>query len=219
MSSRNLTDEFAQLIGPDFETIDALKNSIRTSLSEQATAQADNEYLEQVLSTLVEQSTLNYPNVVIEDQIDSMLNDIQMQLRGLVSRIWMFTIVRPAKAQEEMRKNLREDAVKQAERNLVISEILRTEALEISDEEMEERIALLTQGDDVENSAQMATFLRNESGRAVLESQLLRTKAMNVSLPLPAVKPRRWMLLPPKMRQQRGCFGHNRRCRWYWCRC
>jgi FKBP-type peptidyl-prolyl cis-trans isomerase (trigger factor) len=79
---------------------------------------------------------------------------------------------------EQLRATMREDAVKQAERNLVISEILRTETLTVSDEEMEERIALLTQGDDTENSAQLAAFLRNESGRAVLESQLLRDKAI-----------------------------------------
>ncbi len=173
-----LDDEFAQLIGPDFETVDDLKNSIRDSLREQAKAQADNEYLEKVLTTLLEQSTLHYPTVVVEDQIDSMLNDIQMQLRRFGIEDMEFYYRQTGQSQEEMRASLREDAVKQAERNLVISEILRTETLEVSDEEMEERIALLTQGDDTENSEQLAAFLRNESGRAVLESQLLRDKAI-----------------------------------------
>lgn len=173
-----LNDEFAQLIGPDFATIDDLKNSIRDSLREQAQAQADNEYLEEVLTKLVEQSTLHYPGVVIEDQIDSMLNDIQMQLRRFGIEDMEFYYRQTGQSQEQMRASLREDAVKQAERNLVISEILRTETLAVSDEEMEERIALLTQGDDTENSAQLAAFLRNDSGRAVLESQLLRDKAI-----------------------------------------
>ncbi len=173
-----LDDEFAQLIGPDFETIDDLKKSIRDSLRDQAKAQADNEYLEQVLIKLVEQSTLHYPGVVVEDQIDSMLNDIQMQLRRFGIEDMEFYYRQTGQNQEQMRASLREDAVKQAERNLVISEILRTETLEVSDEEMEERITLLTQGDDTENSAQLAAFLRNDSGRAVLESQLLRDKAI-----------------------------------------
>ncbi len=174
----DLNDDFAQLIGPDFETIADLKNSIRDSLRDQAKAQAQNEYLEQVLTKLVEQSTLNYPNVVIEDQIDSMLNDIQMQLRRFGIEDMDFYYRQTGQTAEQMRATMREDAVKQAERNLVISEILRTETLTVSDEEMEERIALLTQGDDTENSAQLAAFLRNESGRAVLESQLLRDKAI-----------------------------------------
>jgi len=177
-SKPELNDEFAQLIGPDFETIEDLKNSIRDSLRDQAKAQADNEYLEKVLETLAEQSTLVYPAVVIEDQIDSMLNDIQMQLRQFGIEDMEFYYRQTGQNQEQMRASLREDAVKQAERNLIISEILRTEALEISDEEMEERISVLTQGDDTENSEQLAAFLRNESGRAVLESQLLRDKAI-----------------------------------------
>lgn len=172
-----LDDEFAQLIGPDFETVDDLKNGIRDSLREQMTAQAQNEYLEKVLDTMVAQSTLVYPNVVVEDQIDSMLNDIQMQLRRFGIEDMDFYYRQTGQTPEQMRESMREDAVKQAERNLIISEILRAESLAVSDEEFEERIQLMTQ-DDSEESQQLATFLRSESGRAVLESQLLRDKAI-----------------------------------------
>ncbi|MEZ4614344.1 MAG: trigger factor [Caldilineaceae bacterium] len=173
-----LNNEFAQLIGPDFETVDDLKASIRESLREQAKAQAENEYLEQVLDKLLAQSTLNYPAVVVEDQIDSMLNDIQMQLRRFGIEDMDFYYRQTGQTQEQMRESLREDAVKQAERNLIISEILRTEALTVSDEELEDRIAVMTSGDDSENTQQLAAFLRNESGRAILESQILRDKAI-----------------------------------------
>jgi trigger factor len=174
-----LNDDFAQLIGPDFETIDALKENIRDSLRAQAKAEADNAYLEQVLTKLVEQSTLNYPNVVVEDQIDSMLNDIQMQLRRFGIQDMDVYFRQTGQTMEQLRASMREDAVKQAERNLVISEILRTESLSVGDEELEARINQLTAGDDTENSAQLAAFLRNESGRAVLESQILREKALD----------------------------------------
>ena len=57
-----LDNEFAQLIGPDFETIEDLRNNIRDSIRTQIEAQAQNEYLEKVLATMVEQSKLNYPS-------------------------------------------------------------------------------------------------------------------------------------------------------------
>ncbi|HRW10254.1 MAG TPA: trigger factor [Caldilineaceae bacterium] len=173
-----LNDEFAQLIGPDYETIDDLKNSIRDSIREQAKAQADNEYLEQVLDKMLEGSTLNYPPVVIEDQIDSMLNDIRMQLQRFGIQDMDFYYRQTGQSEAQMRESLREDAVKQAERNLIISEILRTEELAVSDEEFEERVAAMTQGDDSESTLQLAEFLRSESGRSILESQLLRDKAI-----------------------------------------
>lgn len=173
-----LDDEFAQLIGPDFETIDDLRNSIRDSIRSQKEAEAQNAYLEEVLDALLAQSTLNYPSVVVEDQIDSMLNDIQMQLRRFGIEDMDFYYRQTGMTEEQMRENMREDAVKQAERNLIVSEILQKEALQISEEELEERIKLMTQGEASEESEQLAAFLRNESGRAILESQLLRDKAI-----------------------------------------
>lgn len=173
-----LNDEFAQLIGPDYETIDELKDSIRESLREQAKAQAENAYLDQVLDKMLEQSQLNYPPIVIEDQIDSMLNDIMTQLRQFGIQDMDFYYRQTGQNEEQMRESLREDAVKQAERNLIISEVLRTEALEVSDEDLDERIDLMTQGDDTEGAGQLAEFLHSDSGRSILESQILRDKAI-----------------------------------------
>ncbi len=173
-----LNDEFAQLIGPDFETVDDLKNNIRDSLRDQMEAQAQNEYLEEVLTKMLEQSTLNYPSIVVEDQINSMLNEIQGQLRQFGIEDMNFYYRQTGLSEAEMRESLREDAVKQAERNLIISEILRVESLEVGDEELEERITEMTQGDESEQSQQLAEFLRSESGRTVLESQILRDKAI-----------------------------------------
>ena len=107
-----------------------------------------------------------------------MLNDIQMQLRRFGIEDMDFYYRQTGQNPEEMRESLREDAVKQAERNLVISEILRTESLTVSDEEFEERIEQMIQGDEGEETTQLAEFLRSESGRTVLESQLLRDKAI-----------------------------------------
>jgi len=177
-----LNDEFAQLIGPDYETIEDLKNSIRESLREQAKTQAENEYFDQVLEKMLEGSTLNYPPIVIEDQIDSMLNDIMGQLRQFGIQDMDFYYRQTGQNEEQMRESLREDAVKQAERNLIISEILRSESLEINDEELDERIAEMTQGDDAESAGQLAEFLHSESGRSILESQILRDKAIQYIL-------------------------------------
>lgn len=76
-----ITDEFAQTIGPDINTVEDLKENVRATLRERAKGQAENAYLTKVLDALLAQSKLNYPPVVIEDQIDSMINDMEMQLR------------------------------------------------------------------------------------------------------------------------------------------
>lgn len=174
-----LTDEFAQTIGPDFNTLEDLKESIRATLRERATTQAENNYLEKVLDAMLAQSKLNYPPVVIEDQLDSMLNDMEMQLRRFGIENLDSYLSQVGQSRDQMRANMRPEAQRQAERNLIISEVLRAEALTVSDEEVEARIDVLLAGNSDPDSAQQLTqMFRHESGRAILESQLLREKAL-----------------------------------------
>lgn len=173
-----LNDEFAQLIGPDYATVDDLKASIRESLQTQAKAQAENEYLEKVLDTLLAQSKLNYPPVVIEDQIDTMVNDIENQLRRFGIEDIDVYFRQTGQTREQLRESLRADAVKQAERNLLISELLRVEGITVSADELTDRAAAIATSGDPETGQQLAFFMQSEAGRAILESQLLREKTI-----------------------------------------
>lgn len=173
-----LNDEFAQLIGPDYETVDDLKASIRESLQTQAKAQAENEYLEKVLDALLAQSKLNYPAVVIEDQIDTMVNDIENQLRRFGIEDIDVYFRQTGQTREQLRESLRADAVKQAERNLLISELLRVEGITVSADELTDRAAAIATSGDPETGQQLAFFMQSEAGRAILESQLLREKTI-----------------------------------------
>lgn len=172
-----LTDELAQVAGPDFETVDDLTESVRTSLTEQATLQNQNEYFDAVLSKLLEQSTLNYPSVVVEDQLDSMLNNLQAQLRQMGLEDMDLYYRQTGQTEEEFRESLRDEAKNQAERNLILSEILRVENLEVSDEELQERMTLVAQSSDPASVQQLFAQLNSEGGRAILTSQILTEKA------------------------------------------
>jgi FKBP-type peptidyl-prolyl cis-trans isomerase (trigger factor) len=61
---------------------------------------------------------------------------------------------------------------------LILSELLRVENITVSDEEVEQRINFLLANNDPDTSQQLATMFRHESGRAILESQLLREKSV-----------------------------------------
>ncbi|WP_462285505.1 trigger factor [Nostocoides sp.] len=76
-----LDDSFAELVGPDFATLDDLKASIRASLASEQESSAQNKFLTDVLDAIVVMSELNYPPVVVEDQIDGMVQDLDQQLR------------------------------------------------------------------------------------------------------------------------------------------
>jgi trigger factor len=149
------------------------------------TSRLQNEFVGQALDAVVDMSTLNYPPVVIEDQIDGMLQDTEQRLRqlGIDS---LDTFLRQTNQNvEEYRERLRPEATKIARRNLVLSELVKAENLTVSDEEIEERIKEMIGANSGEENEEMAEsmkavadMLRQGAGRNMIVSQLLTDKAI-----------------------------------------
>jgi len=176
-----LDDAFAQLVGPDFATLDDLKAKIREELLEQAKASAEETYIEKALDEVLAISQLEYAPVVVEDQIDSMVAEFDRQLRQFGIEGVENYLKQVGQTLEDYRERLRPDAQKLAERNLILSEILRTESLQATDAEVEERIIAMLGGEEAaktESAQSVLEQLRDGSSRAMIESQVLREKAL-----------------------------------------
>lgn len=177
-----LNDAFAQLVGPDFATLDDLKAKIREEQMEQAKARAEDAYIEKALDAVLGISKLTYPPVVVEDQIDSMVSEFDRQLRQFGIDGVENYLKQMGQSLEDYRGRLRPDALRLAERNLVLSEILRTEGLQATDAEIEERIITMLGGEEAaktESAQNVAEQLRSGASRSVIESQVLREKALH----------------------------------------
>lgn len=180
-----LTDDLAKMVNPDFETIEDLKRNIREKLGAGETSRLQNELIEQALDAIVDMSTLNYPPVVIEDQIEGMLQSIVHRLRQLGIDSFDEFLRRTNQSIEAYREQLRPAATKIARRNLVLSELVKAENLTVGDAEIEERIQEMF-GADSEDTAETLTeslkavkeILHRGVGRNVIASRLLTHKAI-----------------------------------------
>ncbi len=177
-----LDDEFAKLVGPDYETLGDLKQSILESLQAEEQARLENEFVTEVLDALVEMSELDYPPAVIEDQIDGMVADTEQRLRqiGIDS---LETFLRQTNQElDAYRNQMREDAEKIARRNLILSEIIKAENLSVSDDDIEAQIRRMIgeegEGELSESTEAVANMLRQGAGRNMLVSQILTEKAI-----------------------------------------
>jgi len=177
-----LDDAFAQMIGPDFQTLDDLRASVREEIAEENQADAETAYLEKALDALVAQSTLAYPPVVIEDQIDVMVDEFERQLRQYGIENLDGYLRQMGQEMQQYRDSLRETAERIARRNLVISELYRLEGIEVTDEEIDTRVAAMLgeeSAEGAEPNRALRDMMRNGPGRAVLESQILNDKALD----------------------------------------
>jgi trigger factor len=181
-----LNDDLAKLVGPDFETLEDLRTSIRSSMEASQKNRLENDYITSVLDAVVEMSTLNYPPVVIEDQISSMLQDTEQRLRQIGIDSFETFLRQTNQNMDDYRERLRPEATKIARRNLVLSEIVKTENLTATDEDIEEQIKAMIGGGGEEEDGEMAEsakaladMLRQGAGRTMIVSQILTRKAID----------------------------------------
>jgi trigger factor len=118
---------------------------------------------------------------VVEDQIDSMLQTLERNLRRYGIENLETFLRQTQQTLEEYREQMRPEAVKQAQRNLVLSEVIKQEAIEATSEEIEQHLRQLfgvNPGEEIsEQAAATAMMLRGGAGRNMIVSQILVDKA------------------------------------------
>ncbi len=179
-----LDDAFAKLLDPEVESLDAYRAQVADSMKDEQEAVATDTYTAKVLDELVALAELDYPPAVIEDQLDSIVRDYEMQLRRFGLEDLAGFLEQTGQTVEGFRAGMRDQAVLSAERNLVLSEIIRVEQLRVSDEEIDAHIEEMTKGPeeaDEETSAQqnaMKEYLHTASARMLIANDIMREKAV-----------------------------------------
>ncbi|NLM43089.1 MAG: trigger factor [Clostridiales bacterium] len=133
-----LDDEFAKDVS-EFDTLEELKEDIKRKKTEEAERIAKNEYENNVIKKVVENAKVDIPEVMIDNQIESMIRDFDYQLRyqglDLDSYLKYMNI-----SYEEMKESYKETAEDRVKTQLVMEAITKAENIEVTDEELESEI-------------------------------------------------------------------------------
>ncbi len=176
-------DEFAQSLEEDFETLDALKERIAIDLQEQKENAVRDEYRNELVDLLVARATLDYPQVVVEREIDRLIdvesNHASHTQEGLDQ--WLATT---GQTLEELRARLADQADSAVRRALVLGEFSATEEIAVADElieeEMDRLISSMTGGQEAppEQAEAIRGMIDTEEGRSSVQNQLLTRVAL-----------------------------------------
>lgn len=171
-----IDDEFAKDVS-EFDTIDALKEDIKNKLTEEREHKAKHEFEDAVIAKAVENAKVDIPPVMVETQIDHMINDFDMRLRGQgldVEKYVQFT----GSSMEQFRVQFKDQAEKQVKTSLVLEEIGKTEAIEVEEEEVEKEIGKLAENYKMEVD-KLKEMLRPEDIESIKE-ELIIGKAVDL---------------------------------------
>ncbi len=171
-----LDDDFAPLVG-DFDSLDALKDSIRTNMVEERQAAIQNDYANTVLQQMVDSAArLEYPAVLVDESLDRMIEDMDRDLRR--SGIPLQDFLRmTGQTEQSYRQRMRVNAEMRLKGDLVLDKLVEVESLQATEEEIAAHRAELLEdaGEDSENFRQM---LESEAGSHALAHDVERRKAV-----------------------------------------
>lgn len=139
--SPKLDDEFAAKVGP-FKTVAELKEDVKKQLQTEKEYQADREFVDKLLTTLGEQSSVAIPAVLIDEQLERMEAEERQNIvyRG---QTWQEHLDAEGVTADEHRERLRPDAEIRVKAGLVLAEIAEAEKINVTPEELEIRMQLM----------------------------------------------------------------------------
>ena len=135
-----IDDELAKDVNIDgVETLADLETYTKEQIKNRKQTEADNKFNEDVLNTVVENTPLVVPEVMIENEIQNMVSEVNQNLsqQGLTMELFQQIT---GKTMDDIKAEMREQAEKRVKFNLILSEIVKVENIEVSDEEVDEEI-------------------------------------------------------------------------------
>ena len=131
-------DEFAKDVS-EFDTIKELKKSIKEKLEEENKNKAKYETEEEAIKTVCDNTKIDIPSGMVETETDNMIKNIEQRLmyQGLNFTQYLQMM---GKTEEDMRKEMKEQAERQVKTKLVLGAIVETEKIEATDEEVKAKL-------------------------------------------------------------------------------
>ena len=134
-----MNDEWVKDVS-EFDTLADYKNSIKERLVKQATSRARTENENNVINAIVEKSSADIPEVLIQSYLDDMLRDMEMRMyyQGMkLEDYFKYT----GTTVDDFRKERHDEAKRGALTRLCLEEIIKRENIVATDEEAEAKYA------------------------------------------------------------------------------
>ena len=133
-----LTDEIANELDSDANSVDEYKENLRKRLSEQKAQDAENVEKEEV-NKVTENTTIDIPQAMIDTELDRMVQEFgqRIQQQGLDLQTY-FQI--SGQDESQLREQMKDDAEQRVKTNLTLSAIADEENIEVTDEDIDKEL-------------------------------------------------------------------------------
>ncbi len=134
-----LDDEFAKEIS-EFDTLAEYKADVKAMLEKQAQETADRAYEDALMDKIVETSSVEIPEIMIENEAQELVQEFEYRLmyQGLQLDDYLKYL---GQTREQFADQYKEQAQKRVKARLVISAIIKAEDIQIADADIDAKLA------------------------------------------------------------------------------
>ncbi|WP_264803418.1 trigger factor, partial [Cytobacillus sp. NCCP-133] len=134
-----LDDEFAKDADEEVETLDALKEKIKTRLEESKKHEAEHHVRDTVVEEAAANAEMEIPSAMVDTEVNRMMQEFEqrLQMQGMNLELYF-----QFSGQDEaaLREQMKEEAEKRVRVNLTLEAIAKAENIEVTDEEATEEL-------------------------------------------------------------------------------
>ncbi len=167
-----LTDEFVRE-NTEHDSVEALRAAVRAELENRLRRDYDRKYVDQVLDTLTEQSTIRIAEAVIDEEVAKYRSFLEQFLNEQHSSL-AERLEKEGKSEEEFMAEVREQVIKTLQHRFILQEIALRENIEVDTKEIEPHLL------DI-----LSVFLENEGEKGL--RRLLKDKETTRTLTVQAL--------------------------------
>ena len=135
----DLDEEFAKGIGEGYDSLEELREQIESELKTESENAAEHDLRISAVESLLEGASVLIAPVIIDNEVNHLLNEQGQALARMNIRMGDY-LRAVGSSEDEMRAQLREEAVGRIKRAVALEKLGVLEGIEVSDEQVEERI-------------------------------------------------------------------------------
>jgi trigger factor len=173
-----VNDDFAKGLGGDFDNVENMRKNITANLNNVYQVGAMRRFEQKVLEAVVEKSKLEFPPVLVEQEIDRVIMERERELAARRMTLEDF-LKSQKKSIDELRESLRPLASKQIAISLVVDKVAEKENIKVTPEEIEAEIQQMVQSAG-ERGEEMAKVFQSPEPRNSIGASLAVSKAVKL---------------------------------------
>lgn len=145
-----IDDTFAKGLG-NFESLEKLKENMRQGLLEEKKTKSKEERRTRILDALVEKSAIEYPLILVEEELKRMVREFEMQIQSMGLNFAEY-LIQMKKTEEGLKQEWEPQAKKRLAAHMILDALAKEEEIDIDSQEVEaEMNKTLTQYKDVKD--------------------------------------------------------------------